>query len=270
MYTRECFNQQAQLLASALSSPNYHERLQLTNENDDQSNEDAIYTSLDGWALKHDQGVSYLQACPLILRRRANATDVDDDDVCSDHDRLDYLVGDNEDFENDFPPDENEYCQQGREAVATLTHNNDDDVLFEWSFQVHYHDTWGVPVLYFQAHHYDTGKRCTRADLLDDLGVDHRSGGGNGGGFEDEFFVSEEEHPLTGTPWCYLHPCRTEARLSLLLLGKEIEEDGDNNDEHSSSSPHPLLLASWLSMILPAVKCKVPIPTFRYLQRELS
>lgn len=124
----------------------------------------------------------------------------------------------------------------------------------EWTFSVVFHDVWCVPTLYFTVHRED-GSSLRRQEVLDVLLRDRpRSWSAD----EEEAlweFVSREEHPATGRPAFFLHPCRT-AELMQGLLADRRNGNGGGDDERC-----PLL--SWLSLVLPAVGCKVSSLAFR-------
>ena len=69
-------------------------------------------------------------------------------------------------------------------------------------------------------------------------------------------FVSREEHPATGRPAFFLHPCRTAELMRGMLAARRDSKDGEGDDEHC-----PLL--SWMSVVLPTVGCKVSSRAFR-------
>lgn len=114
----------------------------------------------------------------------------------------------------------------------------------EWRFSVVYSDTWKVPILYFTVQ--DTaGNGCLRDEMLTMLPKAET---------QDQWdFLSFEEHPVTGTPSCFLHPCQTEGRLKSLM----------------ASSDRSATLLSWFSLILPAVGHTISPKTFRELQQIL-
>lgn len=181
----------------------------------------------------------------------------------------------------------------------------------EWSFTVVYHETWKVPTLYFTAAHPD-GTPLRRSEVLDVLldnsrnevhprdetdaegaGCDGVSGGdGTEGRDEEELweFVSQEEHPMTGRPAYFLHPCRTADRMELMLApslalpsadadcaancsdknGKEgtgLKAEGAGVKRAQQGVCCPLL--SWMSMVLPVVGCKVSSDMFCQLRGEM-
>lgn len=108
----------------------------------------------------------------------------------------------------------------------------------EWHFSVVYSDTWQVPILYFTVQHRD-GSPCPRSLVLESLHEEDDS-------YE---FISYDEHPISGIPSLYLHPCQTSERLNILLMG--------TSSSWTTTSPCHILL-SWLSIVLPAVGFRIP------------
>lgn len=115
---------------------------------------------------------------------------------------------------------------------------------FEWRFSVIYSDTWRVPIMYFTVQDV-AGNLCSREQVLQMLS--------NATTQDSWDFLSFDEHPVTGTPSCFLHPCQTEARLEMLM------SDKSNSDT----------LLAWLSMILPAVGHSLSAKTFQEIQQLL-
>ena len=128
---------------------------------------------------------------------------------------------------------EDEHVAVDHDAALPSEHST-----MEWHFSVVFSDTWHVPILYFAVQHRD-GSPCTRSVVLDAL---HR---------EDESyeFISYDEHPLSGIPSLYLHPCRTSERLNMILMG--------TSTSWTTTPPYHILL-SWLSIVLPAVGFCIP------------
>lgn len=78
------------------------------------------------------------------------------------------------------------------------------DVELLWVFSITYNSTWHCPVLYFTVESA-TGF-LSRTEILQQLGVID----------DDCSFVSAEEHPVTGTPTFFLHPCETTEMLKTI------------------------------------------------------
>mmetsp|Transcript_30078 Transcript_30078/g.45259 ORF Transcript_30078/g.45259 Transcript_30078/m.45259 type:complete len:258 (+) Transcript_30078:45-818(+) len=128
----------------------------------------------------------------------------------------------------------------------STVHNCNPRYVTEWTFSVVFHETWRVPTLYFHVHDID-GSPITRDEvvsiLLSSIGGNTTAISANGSMTEEQTwdFVSQEEHPMTGKPSFFLHPCQTAAKMELLL--------------HQPKHICPLL--SWMSMILPSVGCTI-------------
>lgn len=125
--------------------------------------------------------------------------------------------------------------------------NNHSTVDFtEWSFSVVFHEIWRVPTLYFDVNFID-GTPITRKEvvrLVSDSMTEEQSWD----------FISQEEHPMTGSPSFFLHPCQTVAKMELLLL-----------QEYNLC---PLL--SWMSMILPSVGCSINPIVYNEAMKRMS
>jgi hypothetical protein len=127
----------------------------------------------------------------------------------------------------------------------------DPDVIYEhlpdweWRFTIVYSETWNVPVLYFQV--FQNKMLCSRDHVLTVLKEN----------VHDTWeFVSYEEHPATGVPSLFLHPCRTQERMKCLF-------------NESDSSPAKQLW-SWMSLILPTVGFSIPSPIYQRVWQRLQ
>lgn len=128
----------------------------------------------------------------------------------------------------------------------------------EWTFSIVFHETWRVPTLYFTCGHSDGIPLCRRQVL--DILLRHTAATTScqqqkGGDWNEEElwdFVSQEEHPMTGKPSYFLHPCRTAERMEVMLQLQSRGVDGsDGKNENNGGCP----LLSWMSMVLPVVGC---------------
>lgn len=119
----------------------------------------------------------------------------------------------------------------------------------EWRFSIVFSDTWTVPVLYFTVKFADDGTPLLRSQVWDVIPCDEKRE------FADTWdFVSYEEHPMTGEPSFFLHPCQTARRLTLLQANQP------------ATSP----LLSWTAMIFPAVGFRIPTRTFCRVQQWIA
>ena len=121
------------------------------------------------------------------------------------------------------------------------------EIQYKWSFSIVYSDTWMVPILYFAVTHLD-GMPCLRSEVLNALTINEQD-------FDDTWdFISYEEHPITGLPSFFLHPCQTSERLRLL----------------QEAQPATASLLSWAAMLLPAVGFRIPTKTFVRAQQWMT
>jgi len=126
----------------------------------------------------------------------------------------------------------------------------------EWYFSIVYSDVWRVPILYFTVQSVEkSGSPCQRSEIISSLmQFSHYNC------VEDTWeFFSYEEHPITGVPSFFLHPCRTSERMQTIM--KEPQTNGDGGKD--------CLLLSWMSMILPCVGFGVPSKAYQELSRHL-
>ncbi len=143
------------------------------------------------------------------------------------------------------------------ESTATEQNCNSSHVT-EWTFSVVFHETWRVPTLYFHVHDID-GSPITRDDVLTILLSGTRGNATavntNESMTEEETwdFVSQEEHPMTGKPSFFLHPCQTATKMEMIL--------------HQPKHYCPLL--SWMSMILPSVGCTISPYVYHEAQKNM-
>lgn len=109
-------------------------------------------------------------------------------------------------------------------------------------YHVLYSSTYRVPVIYLNATR-PCGLPLMRAELMVLMG---RSGGEEGGGGEEgsggfEAFVTQDFHPILGTTFFFLHPCRTADLMAAALPGiantistATQHGDGDGGGRHGS------------------------------------
>jgi ubiquitin-like-conjugating enzyme ATG10 len=133
-------------------------------------------------------------------------------------------------------------------------------LLSVWNFSIVYSETWMVPVLYFSVTRNDNGMPFWRNEILEMLD--------NTDNVEDTWhFVSYQEHPITGEPSCFLHPCQTAQRLEMLHEQQQQQQQQQHGGADSFVGS-PIIL-SWLTMMLPAVGYSIPSRIFSQLQHSL-
>jgi Autophagocytosis associated protein, active-site domain len=176
-----------------------------------------------------------------------------------------------------------------------------------WSFSVVYSDIWKAPVLYFTADAADDGRPLSRSEILAVLlspapsslpssschGDDrhHQPPTDQKGSWD---FVSCEEHPVSGQPSYFLHPCNYSQHLDdLLRVGggdwhaserqaggatpppppqmQQQSHDKKNNNPPAAAAAESAHhhLWSWLAMVLPQQVVRIAPATFVAVQRKL-
>jgi len=145
----------------------------------------------------------------------------------------------------------------------------------QWTFSILYSATYQTPVLYFYVQEMN-GDPVGRQRLLKILRQEHQRSAFE---FSNDFpadiseFLSQEEHPITGLPSFFLHPCQSAQRLHLLTIdvkdrikiSKGLKEESKVDDSTKNS-----VLWIWMSMILPAVGYSIPSSYFRLIQKCIA
>ena len=141
--------------------------------------------------------------------------------------------------------------------------------LIHWTFSVVYSDTYRVPVLYFHVQNAD-GSPCSRSQVLQWLAPNSCKESVTTTDESSSWeFVSQEQHPCTGFPSYFLHPCRTSERMTLLQQVEAMPPENESSEGETLSSGIHVLWA-WMSMMLPAINHTIPPKVFRLVQHQLQ
>ncbi|OQS04753.1 hypothetical protein THRCLA_03030 [Thraustotheca clavata] len=135
-----------------------------------------------------------------------------------------------DDVEEEEEEKENEEQEEDEETVRVEQGN----VVF-LEYHIVYSPTYRVPVLYLRGEHAD-GRWLSTKEIRQVLECEE----GN------EHFVSQDEHPLLGTPYYFVHPCETATCLALLL---------DGMDKPSGLQ----VLQAWLSLVQSWTHIRLPL-----------
>ena len=253
-----------------------------------QKSENNNYSSLDRWLLKEDKSVSlrimnqngvmtkenlvYLEHPYIVRQFSINMRDQqqnlgnesnDDESTGNIESMLFDISASNIDQIHDIDQVDNDLSNAASDNSYNMC-NSCKNTIMEWKFSIVYHEVWMVPVLYFQVHFLD-GKRCSRSSVLEALNFHDSDSGGicNVDFVIDTWdFLSEEEHPVTGIPSFFLHPCQTSARLQCML--KSLHDNSSCGQDYNR-----YILLMWMTMILPAVKCKIAMQNMKFLMNNL-
>lgn len=147
------------------------------------------------------------------------------------------------------------------------------DRCFRVNFSIIFSETYAVPVLYFHAQDMNGSPHCRSKVLqwlapFSQLGEKHRQGD-----LDEEAsweFVSQEQHPVTGIPSYFLHPCQTAERMALLTRIDPAFTTKTTTLVAKTEKKKPLDLWSWMSMILPAVRFAIPSKLFQAVVDETT
>lgn len=231
------FHQSAKALVKALN--------QSVNHCGGASTSSSIISSpveLTSWVLEANNDAIYLTHPPVLLRSNDDNSHRIEDNVTIHEDEM-------------IDP-----IESNVELDESIVHNCNPlhDYVTEWTFSIVFHDTWRVPTLYFHVHDVD-GTPIKRDEVVTILLTSTRGNAtaisANGPMSEEQTwdFVSQEEHPMTGKPSFFLHPCQTASKMELLL--------------HQPKHYCPLL--SWMSMILPSVGCTISPFVYNEAQKKM-
>ena len=110
---------------------------------------------------------------------------------------------------------------------------DDDEVMVQCLYQVHYSVSYAVPVLLCRFSHmsgemidYETVRRRILSH-----GLTTDTGDPKPGVTTD--MVSMAPHPVTGLPWLQVHPCKTADTLMTLQSHRNNNDDNDDNSDDS-------------------------------------
>jgi len=248
---------------------------------------DGVY-ALTLWSLvpiplsNEDSNCCYLQHEPAVTtttRSADIAVDDGSDEADNDFDFVDDLI--QQDYDVWIPAGGN--APGDGDAPIPL--------LLEWKFDILFNETWNVPVLYFVASRRlpsrdnVAGLVLSRSDVVAHLRRTHHQNRTD----DDWEFVSQEEHPVTGIPAFFLHPCRTKERFDRLYevratLGNDYDrsvvESGDDDkkeeegvgddDVNDDDNEDGMCLLLWMSLVLPSVGHAIPSRVFQQAREEIN
>jgi hypothetical protein len=166
-------------------------------------------------------------------------------------------------------------------------HHQQQEGYYEWRFSIVYCPVWRVPVLYFTVQQQD-GTPCPVSLVTDWIHYHHhyhyhqsRIDGANNDKEDDnddddvaarmEDFISYDEHPITGVPSMFLHPCRTKENLMTLFCSSSTTTTTTTtiSNHCCCCDSSAVRLLQWLSMVLPAVGCQtIPLQVYLTLCRQ--
>lgn len=191
---------------------------------------------LSNWKLKHyDDGDVCLVHPPIFSNHHIYDVNDPQDDTAEETS-----------MEDDSVHVDRQCCGDSWDTIEQLAQHVVVDAI-QWNFSVVYNETFEAPVLYFYVQR-SNGEPCSRQYILAWLKYTPN--------FEDSWEVlSQEEHPLTGLPSYFLHPCQTHRLLRLLLS----TANGEGDD----------VLWMWLSLVLATVGRPIPAGFYARVQNQI-
>lgn len=223
-------------------------------------NSEPSLLSAGGWCLERTDGaegyVTSLVHRPIIRPRKHKVGNINietqdnmGEDMCTEDRDLVQEGILQEDFEED--------------STTVQTYN---DGWIEWNFSIVYSDTWGTPILYFQAQSAD-GTKLMRNQVLHELEWDLEN-------MDHWQFVSEEEHPITGNPTYFLHPCQTSEYLVEMMktdVNVSTNENVENDQQQSIyAQSNGQALLCWLALMMSSMKIQVNSHRYSELQKIMK
>jgi hypothetical protein len=172
--------------------------------------------------------------------------------------------------------------------------------MIRWVYSIVYSPTWQAPVLYFTAESSvaasassdgpgDSGNNdavlplfLSRRQVLQELNHDAAAVTTTGDSCDEDSwnFVSAEEHPMTGLPSFFLHPCQTADCLSTIMTtpssppsltasttSPAVRHDNDDDDGIVQAAHR---LWAWCALVLPAAGLVIPPATYVKVRHDLE
>jgi hypothetical protein len=171
--------------------------------------------------------------------------------------------------------------------------DNDGRMMIRWVYSIVYSPTWQAPVLYFTAESStasdgpgDSGNDndtlplfLSRRQVLQELHHPDVVTTGNGDEDDSWNFVSAEEHPMTGLPSFFLHPCQTADCLSTIMTtvpssplppSPSASSPALRHDDDDGIVQAAHRLWAWCALVLPAAGLVIPPATYVKVRHDLE
>lgn len=132
-------------------------------------------------------------------------------------------------------------------------------VMTDWDLHVLYDEAYRTPTLWLRVTRAD-GAPFIRDELARFCGIatedtDQENGVGRW------TILSQDEHPLLGLPYFFLHPCGTPARMSRLICSCQNEKEfrtGRDVEGVDACQRGLDYLIQWFSLVAPVLGLKIP------------
>lgn len=145
-----------------------------------------------------------------------------------------------------------------------------------WKFSIVYSNLYEVPVLYFSVQDFATGNQVGRRKLLDIFRQNHNMplfSISNDRPTDTWEFLSQDEHPVSGIPSYFLHPCHSADWIQSLMTISVADAEDTTTDQcrrnNIAAAYSGLLLWVWMSMTFPAVGFPIPHLFFQRIKNDI-
>ena len=151
--------------------------------------------------------------------------------------------------------------------ACTLRPPRAGETTVEFEVHVVYHAAYRVPALFFRAAYLD-GRPVRRAALLEFLADGDGGNNDDAAAYaSDDHFISDEEHPVLGSPFYVLHPCKTAARMGELLRWRGGAGGGAGGSAGGSAGGNgggadSRYLLAWFTLVAPVLRIPFPPTLF--------
>lgn len=137
----------------------------------------------------------------------------------------------------------------------TFTSSETEMIVADWELHIVYDEIYNIPALWFKATRSD-GVPLTREEVACLCGVSVGEGGGGRGG--ELTVLSQDDHPILGQPFFFLHPCGTPGRMARLLIARE--RIGEDSDDGKKALIGLTYLVKWFGLVAPFLGLRFPPP----------
>uniref|UniRef100_A0A3B3VE11 Ubiquitin-like-conjugating enzyme ATG10 n=1 Tax=Poecilia latipinna TaxID=48699 RepID=A0A3B3VE11_9TELE len=135
-----------------------------------------------------------------------------------------------------------DFLRAEEEDDGSCTGTNSSSLVVQYEYHILFSCSYGAPVLYFRAFTLE-GKSLALEEMWSTIHPNYRLRLQNC----PLNAISQQEHPLLGQPFFFLHPCRTEEFMGLMLQAAQDQGRPVN------------YVLSWLSVVGPVVGLDVPL-----------
>ena len=138
---------------------------------------------------------------------------------------------------------------------ATVNVSETEMVVVDWELHIVYNEIYHTPALWLKATRSDgvplTGEEVAR---LCGVGVVEGEGEEEGGWT----VLSQDEHPILGQPFFFLHPCGTPGRMTRLLIVERRVGEEEEEEEEKKARVGLVYLVKWFGLVAAVLGLRFP------------